>query len=184
MNGEDDELAATAVPPISGDPFIAVLTKKGNLLIYHYEVVHSATDYKRHLYFLHDDINENLAELCKCDDICPQLKEMTDEQILTEAETFYQPFLVIKNIEKVNMPEIIANETRVQTGPFDIEAGVEFTKLALLQNAGQKYFVVGDSEGYISSVIRNLMLKARFYSEDNEIVQLTTHSLHTMIVHP
>ena len=39
MKDEDDESVSTAVPPIGGDPFISLLTKKGNLLIYHYEVV-------------------------------------------------------------------------------------------------------------------------------------------------
>ena len=73
------------------------------------------------------------------------------------------------------MPFLISNETRVHTGPFDKNAGVEFTKLALLQNQGQKYFIVGDSDGYLSSVIRNLMLKARFFSDGEEILQLTTH---------
>lgn len=28
------------------------------------------------------------------------------------------------------------------------------------------------------------MLKARFFSDGADIIQLTTHSLHTMIVHP
>ena len=42
----------------------------------------------------------------------------------------------MKNIEKVDLPFIIANETRVVTGPFDPEAGVEFKHVALIQNHG------------------------------------------------
>ena len=150
MQDEDDEIAAAAIPPIAGDPFIALLTKKGNLLIYHYGVVSGVLDYKKHLVHMHSIFEDDVSWICKCDDLCPGLKQMTPEQLDAEAEKYYQPFIVIQNIEKVDMPFLIANETRVQTGPFDPEGGVEFTKLALLQNTGQKYFVIGDSEGYLS----------------------------------
>ena len=150
MQDEDDEIVATAIPPIAGDPFIAMLTKKGNLLIYHYGVVASVSEYKKHLTFMQSVFEDDVSWICKCDELCPGLKEMTPEQIDEEAEKYFQPFFVITNIEKVDLPFIIANETRVQTGPFDPEAGAEFTRLSLLQNTGQKYFVIGDSEGYLS----------------------------------
>ena len=39
MKDHDDEIISTAVPPVAGDPFISLLTKKGNLLILHYDIV-------------------------------------------------------------------------------------------------------------------------------------------------
>ena len=41
MKDKDDEIVSTAVPPVAGDPFITLLTKKGNMLILHYEIVQS-----------------------------------------------------------------------------------------------------------------------------------------------
>ena len=41
MKDKDDEIVSTAVPPVAGDPFITLLTKKGNMLILHYEIVRS-----------------------------------------------------------------------------------------------------------------------------------------------
>ena len=96
------------------------------------------------------EFDQDLSLICKCEELCPKLKEMTEQQVRDESETFTKPFIVIKNIEKVDLPFLIANETRVQTGPFDPESDIEFTKLALLQSHGQKYFVIADSEGYLS----------------------------------
>ena len=41
IKDKDDEIVSTAVPPVAGDPFITLLTKKGNMLILHYEIVQS-----------------------------------------------------------------------------------------------------------------------------------------------
>lgn len=136
MKDEEDEIVSTAVPPVGGDPFIALLTRKGNLLIFHYEIVQSEIDYQRHLTYMHSEFPDDLSIICKCKELCPGLKEMTLEQINDEAATYSKPFITIKNIEKVDVPFLIANETRVQTGPFDPEGGVEFTKLTLVQNHG------------------------------------------------
>ena len=67
------------MPPVGGDPFIALLTNKGNLLIYHYEVVQSVSDYKRHLIYMLEDFDQDLELICKCQKICPRIKEMTPE---------------------------------------------------------------------------------------------------------
>lgn len=79
MQDEDDEIVATAIPPIAGDPFISMLTKKGNLLIYHYGVVQSVSEYKKHLMFMHSVFEDDVSWICKCDELCPGLKEMTVE---------------------------------------------------------------------------------------------------------
>ena len=78
MKDEEDEIVSTTVPPVGGDPFISLLTKKGNMLIYHYEVVQSVTEYKRHLKYMHD-YDQDLSLICKCKDLCPKLLEMTEE---------------------------------------------------------------------------------------------------------
>lgn len=151
MNGQDDEIVSMAVPPVAGDPFISLLTKKGHLLILHYDVVQSVQDYKLHLIWLNREFDQDLSLICKEPEFCARVKEMTNEQIDQEALNFNsKPYVVMKNIEKIDLPFIIANETRVVTGPFDPEAGVEFKHVALIQNHGQKYFVVSDSEGYLS----------------------------------
>ena len=50
---------------------------------------------------------------------------MSSTQIEEESLEFdSKPYLVVKNIEKVDIPLIVANETRVVTGPFDPEAGI------------------------------------------------------------
>lgn len=47
---------------------------------------------------------------------------MSLEQLEEESLNFSsKPFMVMKRIEKVDLPFIIANETRVVTGPFDLE---------------------------------------------------------------
>ena len=55
MKDDEDVIVSIAVPPVGGDPFISMLTKKGNLLIYHYEVVQTVSDYKRHLLYMQSD---------------------------------------------------------------------------------------------------------------------------------
>ena len=79
MKDEEDVIVSIAVPPVGGDPFISLLTKKGNLLIYHYEVIQYANDYKRHLVYLQSEYPEDLSLICKCKELCPGIKDMTPE---------------------------------------------------------------------------------------------------------
>ena len=39
MKDKHDEIVSIAVPPVAGDPFICLLTKNGNMLILHYDIV-------------------------------------------------------------------------------------------------------------------------------------------------
>jgi len=53
------------------------------------------------------------------------------------------------NVEIVDLPYLIVNESKVSVGDFD-EASTEFTHLSIVKNKGTIFIVIADSAGYIT----------------------------------
>lgn len=60
---------------------------------------------------------------------------------------------------------------------------VEFKKLESYMSRGEKYYVVSDSEGYLSIFERGLTFKYKIDTGEKEIVQMIKHSTTFIVVH-
>ena len=56
-------------------------------------------------------------------------------------------------------------------------------QMIFYMNRGEKYYILSDEKGYLSVFYRGLSLKARFYTGEDEIVQILKQSLTVMVVH-
>ena len=66
--------------------------------------------------------------------------------------------------------------------PFDQEA-TEFRHVQIVKSNQNFIFVVSDSTGHLTMLVKNLRLKARIYSDGDDIAALNVHGSHMMIMH-
>ena len=100
------------------------------------------------------------------------------------ATSFETRFVAITDVEIVDIPQMIKNETKVTVGGVFDEATTDFTHIEVIKNRGSPFFAIADSTGHISTLIKNLRLKSRIHSDGNKVVELTSHGMSLLIVHP
>ena len=72
---------------------------------------------------------------------------MKDE--VKSSEGSMRTFFAVTNVETVNIPFLIKNETRVTVGAFDAET-TEFMHMQVVKNKGHWFLVISDTSGYIT----------------------------------
>ena len=84
--------------------------------------------------------------------------------------------MAIVDVEVVDLPTLIRNETRVPVAPFDEEA-TKFRHIEMVKSRQNTYFAVTDSTGHITSLVKNLRLKARIHAEGagDDILGVLSH---------
>lgn len=90
-----------------------------------------------------------------------------DEDVKSGVEN---PFIVLSNVDIIDIPFLIKNETKVPVGPPLDEETIYFKHVQILKSKSSSHFVIADSEGYLTTLVKNLRLKSRIYSTANDIV--------------
>jgi len=155
-------------------------------LIYHFTLVDSVTNQKK--YFKHlknydrdrahicrDRLRQKFNEVCKSDD----LKQSLDDESRDGVTSIY---IAVVDIEVVDLPTLIRNETRVPVAPFD-EVLTEFLQIELVKSRQSTYFAITDSTGHITTLVKNLRLKSRIHSDGGKILQATAYTNAMMLLH-
>lgn len=89
-----------------------------------------------------------------------------DEDVKSGVEN---TFIVLSNVDIIDIPFLIKNETKVPVGP-PLEESIYFKHVQILKSKSSSHFVIADSEGYLTTLVKNLRLKSRIYSTSNDIV--------------
>ena len=90
--------------------------------------------------------------------------------------------MAVVDVEVVDLPTLIKNETKVPVAPFD-EENTEFKHVQIVKSNQNYIFVISDSTGHINMLVKNLRLKARIYSDGDDITALNVHGGSMMIMH-
>ena len=92
--------------------------------------------------------------------------------------------MAVTHIEEVDLPTLIKNETRAPVGFYDKES-TEFTKISIVKQKNQNFFVFADNTGHLTSLVKNLRLKSRIYTSSNgsPILDIQESSTHLLILH-
>lgn len=84
---------------------------------------------------------------------------------------FDRRYIAIVDVEEVDIPTLIKEETRVPVAPFNSDV-TEFKHIQISKANSNFIFVVTDSTGHLTMLVKNLRLKARIYSDGAEITSV------------
>lgn len=90
-------------------------------------------------------------------------------------------YMAVSNVDIVDIPFLIKNETKVPIGIFEEETTF-FKEVRVVKTKGSSHFVISDSAGYLTTLVKNLRLKSRIHSATNDIIQLKTQNNNLMIL--
>ena len=65
-----------------------------------------------------------------------------------------------------------------------IEGQTKFTRLQLVKNRGNNFYAATDTNGYVTTLMRNLRFKNRLYTQSPEIKNAVTIRDYLAVVHP
>ena len=123
--------------------------------------------------------DRNINELCR-DRLRPAFKESCEndglkQSLNEEAKSgVLEIYVAVSNVDIVDLPLLIKNQTKVPVGEFD-EESTTFKHVRVVKTKASSHFVISDSAGYLTTLVKNLRLKSRIYSTANDILSLKTH---------
>ena len=95
---------------------------------------------------------------------------------------FDRRYIAIVDVEEVDIPTLIKEETKVPVAPFNSDV-TEFKHIQISKANSNFIFVVTDSTGHMTMLVKNLRLKARIYSDGAEITSVGMQGSQMMIMH-
>jgi hypothetical protein len=78
--------------------------------------------------------------------------------------------------EEIEMIELVRNRNSTRLYTESLEE-LKFTESVIYMSKGERYFVLLDNQGFITTLFTNGKFRSRYYSGFKEIKNLTKHSL-------
>jgi hypothetical protein len=148
------------------------LTQRGKVVIYHYALIDSSKEYLKYLSNIRKSEEKDMAKEAR-EQMSKEEKTARIKEDKSEAETFTSPFIMIRHVDVIDIVALVKDKHNSLTSEekliaknkaYDIGQDVVFKNLLLTSQKGMRLWIVSDSEGFITSVSRNLRLNGRFKS--------------------